>query len=370
MDDVYYMKRALKLAELGRGWSNPNPMVGAVLVKDDRIIGEGYHRKYGELHAERNALADCRNRGEDPKGAVLYVTLEPCCHYGKTPPCTEAILEAGIAKVVVGSGDPNPLVGGKGIRILREQGVEVTEGVLEEECLELNRIFFHYVRTKTPYVVMKYAMTMDGKIATRTGESQWVTGEEARHNVQETRHALMGIMVGIQTVLADNPMLSCRLPGKKSPVRIICDSKLRIPLSSKLVQTAGSQRTIIATCGGEEEKLAALRERHCEIIRTAPENGRVDLQELMVRLGELGIDSILLEGGAALNWSALKAGIVNEVHTYLAPKLFGGTEAKSPVGGMGVALPAEAYALRTKAVRQFGEDLLIESEVISCSQES
>ena len=208
MTDEFYMRRAIELAKKGRGWTNPNPMVGAVIVKNGSIIGEGYHEKCGELHAERNAIASLT---ESAEGATLYVTLEPCCHYGKTPPCTEAILEQKIARVVIGSRDPNPKVAGKGVQMLREAGVTVVEDFMREECDQLNPVFFHYITTKTPYVVMKYAMTLDGKIATKTGASKWITGESARKEVQHMRHQYMGIMAGIGTVLADDPMLNVRV---------------------------------------------------------------------------------------------------------------------------------------------------------------
>ena len=246
MTDEFYMRRAIELAKKGRGWTNPNPMVGAVIVKNGSIIGEGYHEKCGELHAERNAIASLT---ESAEGATLYVTLEPCCHYGKTPPCTEAILEQKIARVVIGSRDPNPKVSGKGAKILREAGVRVEEDFLREECDALNPVFFHYITTGLPYVAMKYAMTADGKIATKTGASKWISGEEARSLVHEMRHDYMAIMAGIGTVLADDPMLNVRLEGKKSPVRIICDSMLRIPLDNQICQTAGRYRTIVAYAG-------------------------------------------------------------------------------------------------------------------------
>ena len=231
LQDEKYMRRALELAQRGRGWVSPNPVVGAVIVRDDgTVIGEGWHEKYGDLHAERNALKHCM---EPPAGATMYVTLEPCCHHGRQPPCTDAILEAGIRRVVVGSGDPNPMVAGKGIRILREHGVEVTEGVLRDACNAVNEIFFHFIQTNTPYVVMKYAMTLDGKIAAWTGESKWITGEEARAHVHALRGRLFGIMCGVGTVLADDPLLTCRLPGTRDPVRIICDTHLRTPLTSR-----------------------------------------------------------------------------------------------------------------------------------------
>ena len=243
MTDQEYMLRAIQLAKKGEGWTNPNPMVGAVIVKDGKIIGEGYHKKYGELHAERNAIASLT---ESAEGAVIYVTLEPCCHHGKTPPCTEAIIEQKIRKVVIGSRDPNPKVAGKGVQMLREAGVTVVEDFMREECDQLNPVFFHYITTKTPYVVMKYAMTLDGKIATKTGASKWITGESARKEVQHMRHQYMGIMAGIGTVLADDPMLNVRVEGWKSPVRIVCDSKLRIPPGSQIVKSAEKYRTIVA----------------------------------------------------------------------------------------------------------------------------
>ena len=337
MQQERYMRRAMELAELGRGWTKTNPVVGAVLVKEDRIIGEGYHKKFGGLHAEREALADCRSRGEDPAGADLYVTLEPCCHYGKTPPCTQAVIEAGISHVFVGAEDINPLVAGAGIRQLREQGILVTEGVLQEECEYQNRVFFHYIQTKLPYVRMKYAMTLDGKIASASGKSQWITGEAA--------------------------MLNCRLPQTKDPVRIVCDTTLRIPLKSRIVQTAEEQNTIIATCCQDEAKIREYQKYGCRIIVTEHADGKVDLKELMRQLGADGIESVLLEGGAMLNWSALEAGIVNEVYAYVAPKLFGGADAKSPVAGIGVDYPDDAYCLVSQRVQQVGEDILIAGEL-------
>ena len=242
------MRLALELAKRGCGWTNPNPMVGAVLVKHGRIIGQGYHTRYGELHAEREALKACT---ESPEGATMYVTLEPCCHHGKQPPCTDAILEAGIARVVVGSEDPNPLVAGKGLERLRVQGVEVATGVLRDACDALNQVFFHFIQTRRPYVVMKYAMTMDGKIATRTGASQWITGEAARRRVHQDRHRYAAVLAGIGTVLADDPLLTCRLEGGKNPIRVLCDTHLRIPLHSQIVRTAREVPTILAAVSPE-----------------------------------------------------------------------------------------------------------------------
>ena len=360
MTEIDYMRRAISLAIKGAGRVSPNPMVGAVIVKDGEIIGEGYHECYGQLHAERNALKNCT---KSPEGADMYVTLEPCCHYGKNPPCTEAVIDAKIKRVFVGSFDPNPLVAGKGIQMIRDNGIEVVEDVLRDECDAINEIFFHYITTKTPFVMMKYAMTMDGKIACHTGESKWVTGEEARENVQLDRNKFKAIMVGIGTVLADNPMLTCRLENGVNPIRIVCDSHLQIPLECNIASTAREIPTIIATCCDDAEKCGKLIKMGCQIVKTNAENGRVDLRELMKILGEMKIDSILLEGGAELNWSALNCGIVQKVQTYIAPKIFGGNTSKTAVGGVGVDMPSQAFMLEKTSVSRIGEDILIESRV-------
>ena len=413
MTDLDYMRLALQLAERGAGWTSPNPMVGAVIVKDGRIIGQGWHERYGELHAERNALRACT---EDPAGATMYVTLEPCCHHGKQPPCVDAVLAAGIARVVVGSADPNPLVAGRGIGILRAHGVEVTENVLRAECDALNRIFFHYITTKRPFVSMKYAMTMDGKIATYTGASRWVTGEAARQHVQTQRHRFRGIMVGVGTVLSDDPLLTCRIPGSRNPIRIICDTQLRTPLDAKVVTSAHEVPTILATCCADPERHAPYLAAGCRVLcvpETSPtrsnadvtsdstthiypaatetdvsttalsfddhpslpseeakQHPHLDLSALMSLLGAEGIDSILLEGGGTLNWSALESGIVQQVQCYIAPKLFGGQRAKTPVEGLGIPTPDACFHLTKRRITEFGDDILIESEVLyPCSLE-
>ena len=363
MEDRDYMALALSLAERGVGWASPNPMVGAVIVKDGRIIGQGWHEKCGQPHAERNALSACT---ELPQGATMYVTLEPCCHYGRQPPCTQAILESGIRRVVVGSGDPNPLVAGKGIALLRQAGVEVTEHVLETECEKLNEVFFHYIRTKRPYVVMKYAMTLDGKIAAHTGDSKWVTGEEARNHVQQLRHRYTGIMVGVGTVQADDPLLTCRIPGGRSPVRILCDTCLRTPLTAQVVTTARQFPTLLATCCTDGDRRAAYEAAGCQVLVLPERDGHVDLNALMEELGRREIDSILLEGGGTLNWAALEQGIVQKVLAYIAPKLAGGKAAKTPVEGTGIDRMARAIRLEHSSITQIGEDFLIESEVAPC----
>ena len=300
-EDEKYMALAMKLAKKGYGYTAPNPVVGAVIVKNGCIIGQGYHEKYGEPHAERNALASCT---QSPEGATIYVTLEPCCHHGKQPPCTDAIIEAGIGRVVTGSGDPNPLVGGKGIQILRDHGIQVTEHVLRE-----------------------------------------------------------AIMVGIGTVLADDPMLNCRIEGGRNPVRIICDTHLKMPLTSKIVKTAKDIPTIIACCVPDEELQKPYKEAGCKILLTEKNMGHINLDLLMEQLGREKIDSILLEGGGTLNWAALEAGVVQKIQAYIAPKLFGGITAKTPVEGRGVEEPDQAFFLRHKKISVLGEDLLVEGEI-------
>ena len=360
MTDTDYMRMALELAKRGMGWTSPNPMVGAVIVKDGRIIGQGWHARYGELHAERSALKSCT---ESPAGAHMYVTLEPCCHHGRQPPCTQAILQAGITRVVTGSNDPNPLVAGKGIELLRRSGVAVETGVLKEECDALNQVFFHYIQTGRPYVVMKYAMTMDGKIATRTGASRWVTGEEARYRVHQDRHRYRSILAGVGTVLADDPLLTCRMDGGRNPLRVICDTHLRTPLDSRIVATARQVPTILATSCSSPERRAPYEAAGCQVWVLPQRDGHVDLSALMEQLGAEQIDSVLLEGGGTLNWSALAQGIVQKVQAYVAPKLFGGQAAKSPVEGLGVETPAQAVQLVHTTVTPLGCDLLLESEV-------
>ena len=372
-----YMARALELAARGAGWTNPNPQVGAVVVKDGRIIGEGWHTAYGKLHAEREALAQCT---EDPRGATIYVTLEPCCHWGKTPPCTEAIIEAGIACVVVGAPDPNPLVAGKGFEVLREAGIEVVEGVLLDECRAINEVFFHYIQTGLPLVIAKYAMTLDGKIATRTGASRWITSEAARAKVHGDRHRYAAIMVGIGTVVADDPELASRILDQetKNPLRVVVDSSARTPLTSKLVQTACEIPTLIAVAAqAPAERIAALEEAGCEVF-VSPANGtvqsaehnRVDLLALLAYLGkEKSIDSVIVEGGATLLWSFFAESLVDRVQAYIAPKVFGGAGAPSPVQGLGVETPAGAIQCSTPTITRLGQDILLECEVQKCLPE-
>lgn len=363
MNDCEYMKLALELAARGTGHVAPNPLVGALIVKNDRIIGEGWHAKYGEAHAERNALASLN---ESADGATMYVTLEPCCHTGKQPPCTDAILSCGIRRVVIGCTDPNPLVAGRGIRILQEHGIEVTTDVCHDECVAMNQVFFHYIRTGLPYVIMKYGMSTDGKTASYTGASKWITGETARAQVHALRGRYTAIMTGVGTILSDDPQLTCRIPGGyPDPVRIICDYSLRTPLTSNVVRQAQHTRTIIATCAEDASLIGAYTSAGCEIWQLPGKDGHVDLQALCRLAGSNQIDSILLEGGSSLNWSALESGIVNKVMAYIAPLLMGGTMAMTPVEGTGFPDPDSGLRLKNCRVTPIGEDFLMEGEIAS-----
>ena len=356
MTDEFYMNKALTLAKRGLGKVSPNPAVGAVIVKDGRIIGSGYHARYGAAHAERNALDSCVC---SPCGADMYVTLAPCAHVGKQPPCADAIVIAGISRVFIGSPDPNEKVNGKGVAILREHGITVAENVLRERCDKLNENFFHYIRTGTPFVLLKYAMTADGKIADASGESKWITGEIARRHVHKTRNAFSAIMVGVNTVLRDDPMLTCRIRGGVDPIRVVCDTRLRTPLDSSIMATARSVRTVIATCSDDTCAISEYERRGAEVLRVRPKNGRVDLRALTAALGQMNVDGIMIEGGGELAYSALEEGIVGKIHAYVSPKLLGGRRAATPIGGDGFGLNA-ARKLKSVTMRRLGEDMLIE----------
>lgn len=352
-----FMRKALLLAKRGQGFVHPNPMVGAVIVKNEMIIAEGYHQKYGTSHAEIVALEQV---DEALAEATMYVTLEPCSHYGKTPPCAEAIIQSGIKRVFVAMLDPNPLVSGRGIQLLKDAGIEVIVGVCEEEARELNKIFLKYMTTKMPYVLMKTAISLDGKIATQTGDSKWISGETSRNKVHELRHQLMGIMVGINTVLVDNPRLDCRLGEEVcQPTKIIVDSLLRIPTNALLWKNGN---VIIATTRQSSLELRTKYEEAGVKVLVVGEN-QVCLKTLMKELGKLGIDSVLLEGGATLNASAIKAGIVDEVWTFVAPKIIGGLLAPTSVAGEGVEQMKDACQLHNMTYEVSGEDILIKGKV-------
>ncbi len=360
-EDYLYMKRALELAEKARGYTSPNPMVGAVIVKEGRIIGEGYHKKCGGWHAEVNAF---NNATEDVEGATMYVTLEPCSHTGKTPPCANKIVEKKLGRVVIATTDPNPLVSGRGIEKIRNAGIKVDTGLLTDESIKLNEVFMKYIVAKRPFVVYKSATTLDGKIATVTGESQWISNENSRNEVHMLRHYLSGIMVGINTVLADNPMLNCRVEGCTSPVRIVVDSSLKIPVESNIVQTANKYRTIVATLQSDScIKASMLKQMGVEIVSVDEYNGRVNLNSLMDILGNMGIDSILIEGGGTLAFSAFKQGIVDKVIYYIAPKIFGGINAKTSVEGDGFLKISESVKLKDITTKIVDNDVCITAYV-------
>jgi diaminohydroxyphosphoribosylaminopyrimidine deaminase/5-amino-6-(5-phosphoribosylamino)uracil reductase len=353
------MKTALELAARARGRTSPNPMVGACVVRDGKIAGCGFHRRAGTPHAEVHALRDA---GEQARGATLYVNLEPCCHHGRTGPCTEAVIQAGIARVVVAMADPNPLVASKGIRALQDAGIEVTLGVLEDEARELNEVFIKYITTGLPFVVAKAAVSLDGKIATRTGRSKWITGEAARAYGHRLRDWYDAIMVGIGTVLADDPSLTTRLPGGggRDPVRVIVDSQARTPLKARvLTQPSGAATLIATTAGASPARVELLRQAGAKVL-VAGAGPRVDLAGLLKILVQEGITSVLIEGGAAIHGSALAERIVDKAAWFIAPIIIGGRDAPGAVGGEGVNDPSEAAELERLKISRLGPDICVE----------
>jgi diaminohydroxyphosphoribosylaminopyrimidine deaminase/5-amino-6-(5-phosphoribosylamino)uracil reductase len=361
--DERYMWLALDLAAQGLGSTSPNPMVGAVLVKDGEIIGTGYHQKAGGPHAEVIALDAA---GDLARGATLYVTLEPCSHTGKTPPCTNRIIAAGVRKVVVAMQDPNPLVNGRGLAQLNEAGIKVKSGVLQDNAERLNEAFIKFITEKHPFVTMKAAMTLDGKIATRTMASRWISGERSREYGHRLRNQHDAIMVGIGTVQADNPSLTTRLPeGGKNPLRIVIDSNANTPLHSKVVLEQPDTTLLFATDAAPEKQVLALRQHGVEVIQLpAGNNGRVPLDAVMDELGRRDITSVLVEGGSALNYSLLEQGLVDKVSFFVAPMIFGGDTALSPVGGTGVATVEEAWNITDIEINRYDSDILITGYIV------
>ncbi len=361
--DMYYMEMALQLASRALGRTSPNPMVGAVLVRDGKVVGQGYHARAGAPHAEIMALKDA---GDKAKRATLYVTLEPCCHFGRTGPCTEAVIAAGVKRVVVATTDPNPLVAGKGVKRLREAGLEVLSGILEDESLHLNEVFNKYITTKLPFVVAKAAMSLDGKIATRTGDSQWITGNKSLEQAHHLRDRYDSILVGIGTVLSDNPSLTTRLPGKegRDPVRIILDSYARTPPQCKmLTQNSSAATYIIVSKHAQRESLKRLEAAGAHIVILNNDSDGIDVGELLRWLGEHQISSILVEGGSSIHGSFFARGIVDKVAWFVAPKILGGREAPGPVGGKGVEVLGNAVLLDRMQVSMCGWDMLIEGYI-------
>ncbi|WP_370875859.1 bifunctional diaminohydroxyphosphoribosylaminopyrimidine deaminase/5-amino-6-(5-phosphoribosylamino)uracil reductase RibD [Caldalkalibacillus uzonensis] len=351
------MKLALRLAEATSGQTSPNPVVGAVIVKDFEIVGLGAHLKAGEAHAEVHALAMA---GEKAQGATLYVTLEPCSHHGTTPPCADAVIEAGIRRVVIAATDPNPLVSGRGVEKLKAAGLAVEVGLFREEAERLNEIFNYYIVHKRPFVTLKTATTLDGKIATVTGESQWITGEEARADVHRLRHQYDAILVGVNTVLRDNPRLTTRIAGQpgRHPVRVVLDSKLRTPLDAHVARTEEVPTWIFTTDQAPKEHVQALQAQGVKVIKVSS-GSRVDVEQVLAYLGEQRIASVLVEGGGEVNASFLQGGFVNKVVAYLSPKLIGGNEAPGAFRGQGVLSLAQSLALKDVRVEPLGEDIKV-----------
>ncbi len=353
MSDVLFMRMALRLARRGEGAVNPNPVAGAVVVQGERVVGKGYHRVFGGPHAEVEALDQA---GALARGATLYVTLEPCPHHGKTPPCTERILEAGIARVVFACEDPNPLVRGKGLARLRDAGVEVAHGVLAAEARRQNEIFFKFITTGLPFVTLKLAMSLDGRIATRTGDSKWITGESSRKQVHRLRRKHSAVLVGARTVLADDPQLTVRHVRGRNPIRFVLDGKGEVPLQATLFSLPG--RTIVATATMPPHKEEALASLGVEVWRVPGRGERVDLGALLRRLGEAAIDSLLVEGGSETAAAFLEAQLVDRVSFFVGPVILGGRTAVGAVGGLGAATLADGIRLCATESRRFGEDFL------------
>jgi len=352
--DERYMRLALDLAHKGKGYTNPNPIVGAVVVKDGKIVGQGYHHEFGGPHAEVFALEEA---GERACGATIYVTLEPCSHYGKTPPCADSIIQARISRAVVACRDPNPLVNGEGIRKIRAAGIEVTEGVLEKEARRANEIFFTFVETGLPFVQLKLAESLDGKIATHTGDSKWISGDRSRTEVHRLRRRFAAILVGVNTVINDDPLLTVRHVEGPNPVRIVLDGRGRIPLDARMLSAEG--RTIVATATMPENKEKNLCDRGVEIWRLPGNGGKVDLRALLSRLGKEHLDSLLIEGGGETAAAFLAAGLVNKVSFFIAPMIIGGRDGVPAVGGEGVAQVADALRLRDVNITRCGDDIMI-----------
>ena len=351
--DKKYMARALELAALGEGAVNPNPLVGAVVVKNGKIIGEGYHKKYGGPHAEVFAL---ESAGKEAEGADIYVTLEPCSHYGKTPPCAKKIIEMGIKRCIVASLDPNPLVSGRGIKMLQDAGIEVIVGVMEKEAKELNRVFMKYIIEKKSYLFLKCGITLDGKIATRTGNSKWITNELAREKVQKLRNKYLGIMVGINTVLKDDPSLTARIENGRDPYRIVIDPNLEIPLESKIVNFQDGKSIVITSKENENEvKVSILKEKGVNVQYLEGKEFKV-----LKKTGELGIDGILLEGGSYLISKAFEERVIDGGEIFIAPKILGDEKAISFIKGFSFENIADGFQLENVKINTYGNNVAME----------
>lgn len=364
--DEQYMRRALELAQKGWGYTNPNPLVGAVIVKDGRVIAEGFHGRLGGAHAEAAAL---RSVSENPEGSTLYVNLEPCSHYGRTPPCAAAVVRSGIRKAVVAMEDPNPKVAGRGISMLREAGIEVVTGILQREAEKLNEIFITYITRKKPFVILKSAMTLDGKLASVTGDSRWISSEASRQYVHRLRSRVAAVMVGVGTVIKDDPLLTTRLAGGggRDAARIVADGSGRIPLDCRLLDRSLSRAPVYlaTTSRMTREKEKQLLDLGVNLIHAEGKEGQVDLRAVMEELHRLEVDSILLEGGGTLNAAALELNIVDKLVVFIAPKLIGGDRAPTLMDGPGRIRMADAVPIRDMTVEMSGEDIKVEGYIES-----
>ena len=357
--DQRYMSRAISLAKKGAGWVNPNPMVGAVLVKDGLITGEGFHEFFGGNHAEVNAMEGLS--AESLSGSTLYVTLEPCAHEGKTAPCANLIAEKKIARVVVGMADPNPMVNGRGISFLRSAGIMVDVGLMESQSRQMNEVFIKYIGTKQPFVLLKSAMTLDGKIATVTNASRWITGEASRKLVHLLRQQLSAVMIGVNTVIYDDPLLNIRLKGTwKNPLKVIADTHGRIPMDAKVLKNDPQLTIVAATELADPQKLKQIERMGAQVLICPLKGNRVDLGFVVNALGSMGADSLMIEGGSTLAFSALQERIVDKVISFIAPKILGGSKAPTSVGGIGIEKMEDAINLVNMRTRKVGSDLMIE----------
>lgn len=355
MQDAYYMNVALELAKSVQGQTSPNPPVGAVIVKNAAIIGMGAHMKQGEDHAEIVAL---KMAGDKANGATMYVTLEPCSHVGATPACVDAIIQQGIRRVVIASKDCNSLVNGKGVEELREAQIDVEQGVLSEESDALYEMFFYYIEKGLPYVTLKTAMSLDGKIATKSGDSKWITGEMAREDVHRYRHIHDAILVGVGTVLSDNPQLTTRLPHGKNPIRVILDSHLRTPIDANIVKDGKAPTWIFVQKGVCQKRISRYESfDHLRIV--VVDSGELEIASVLKTLGENNISSLFVEGGAEIHGSFLKSGFINQYICYLAPKLVGGKFGKTSIGGEGITQIVDAFPLKIRSVDMIGDDIRI-----------
>lgn len=358
--DEYFLQKALRLAERGKGWTSPNPMVGALVLKEGRIIGKGYHPMFGGSHAEINAIEDA---GQEAEGATLYVTLEPCCHYGKTPPCVERIIASGIKRVVIGTIDPNPIVNGRGVEILKQKGIEVRVGVLEQECRRLNRAYFKFITTGLPLVTLKFAQSLDGNIAIKNGQSKWISNERSRKIAHQLRKEHDAVLVGIGTILKDDPQLTVRYIRGRNPYRVILDSRLRIPLGSKVVTDEFVDKTILVTTPkAPDKKIKLLQDRGVRVWVLDPDQrGGVNLHSLLPKLGQMGVTSLLVEGGNEVLTAMMKANLADRVVIFIAPILLG--EGIPALGDLGIKRIDEAVRLRNIQLKKIKSDLMVVADI-------